>query len=121
MNIITPGLPENGNFTAQADVPGAINRASDVNFFNAQLSPTDPSSKAIAPAMASPSPSWGSTESASLSRRVSKGFRDASQNKQSKDANEFPQSLAEAHIDVMSRVKVISAITKSVDKISSMG
>lgn len=121
MNIITPGFPENGNFTTQADAPGTLNRASDVNFFNAQLNANEPSGKAVGPVMASPVPSWGSEESDSLSRRVSKGFRDASQNKKSRDANEFPQSLAEAHIDVMSRVKVISAITKGVDKISSMG
>ncbi len=121
MYITDAEIPVNRNITPQADAPAGINRTSDINFFNAQLSQTDHPAKGSAPAIASPSSSWDSTESASLSRRVSKGFRDASLSKRTKDANEFPQSLAEAHMDVMSRVKVIGALAKGVDKISSMG
>ncbi|WP_172979333.1 hypothetical protein [Pseudomonas kitaguniensis] len=121
MYIATPGLAETRNTSTQADAFGAINRAADISFFNAQLGNPEQPGKGVAPAMASPPVSWGSTESDTLSRRVSKGFRDSSQNKNTKDANEFAQSLAEAHIDIMSRVKVISALTKGIDKISSMG
>ena len=121
MYITDAGLPENANITPQADAPAGINRTSDINFFNAQLSHTAQPGKGIPPTMASPSSSWDATESATLSRRVSKGFRDASLSKQTKDANEFPQSLLEAHIDVMSRIKVIGAFAKGVDKTSSMG
>ena len=87
----------------------------------AQLSPTEPSGNGIAPVTAPAASPWDATESQTLSRRVSKGFRDASQNKKTKDANEFPQALAEAHIEVMSRVKVIGAVAKGVDKISNLG
>lgn len=121
MYIPPPGQSENSSILSQSEAPGAINRASDINFFNAQLSQAEQPVKGIVPAVASPTQSWDATASDTLSRRVSKGFRDASLNKKTKDANEFPQSLAEAHIDVMSRVKVIGAVAKGVDKISSMG
>lgn len=123
MYITHTGRPENPNasMTPQADTPAGINRASDIHFFNTQMGQGEPSGKSIAAATASPMSSWDATDSDALSRRVSKGFRDASQNKKTKDANEFPQTLAEAHIDVMSRVKVIGAVAKGVDKISSMG
>ena len=121
MYITTPGQSENSSTLPQAEAPGAINRASDINFFNAQLSQAEQPVKGIVPAVASPAQSWDATASDTLSRRVTKGFRDASLNKKTKDANEFPQALAEAHIDVMSRVKVIGAVAKGVDKISSMG
>ncbi|MFL1500657.1 hypothetical protein ACI77J_08975 [Pseudomonas sp. O64] len=121
MYITNKGFAVNENITPQAEMPAAINRTSDINFFNAQVSQTEHSGKGIVPAMASPSFSWGSTESATLSRRVSKAFRDASQNKKTTEANEFPQLLAEAHIELTSRVKVISALAKGIDKISSMG
>ncbi|CRM89901.1 hypothetical protein [Pseudomonas sp. 22 E 5] len=121
MDITHAGFRKNATIAAQVDTPDANSAVSDINFFNAQLNTTEQSGNGIAPALASAASPWDSTESQTLSRRVSKGFRDASQNKKTKDANEFPQSLAEAHIDVMSRVKVIGAIAKGVDKISNLG
>jgi hypothetical protein len=35
--------------------------------------------------------------------------------------NELPQLLAESHVNVISQVKVVGAIAKACDKISTMG
>lgn len=121
MDITHAGLRKNASVTPQADAPDVGSQAHDISFFTAQMNHTEQPVRAIASTMASPSLSGGSPESDTLSRRVSKGFRDASLSKKTKDANEFPQALAEAHIDVMSRVKVIGALAKGVDKISNMG
>ncbi|MFN3355005.1 MAG: hypothetical protein ACK418_03155 [Pseudomonas sp.] len=121
MDITHAGFRKNMPIAAQADMPNANNAVSDINFFNAQLNPTEQFGNGIAPVTAPAASPWDATESQTLSRRVSKGFRDASQNKKTKDANEFPQALAEAHIEVMSRVKVIGAVAKGVDKISNLG
>ncbi|MCK6186138.1 MULTISPECIES: hypothetical protein [unclassified Pseudomonas] len=121
MDITHTGLRKNMSIAAHADMPDANNAVSDISFFNAQLNPAEPSGNGVAPVTASAASPWDATESQTLSRRVSKGFREASQNKKTKDANEFPQALAEAHIEVMSRVKVIGAIAKGIDKISNLG
>lgn len=121
MYTTTSGLPEDRNITGQNDAPDAVNRASEIHLFNARPVTNEQSGRAIAPVMASPPISWESPESAKLSRRVSKAFREASMNKESKDANEFAQALAEAHVDLTSRIKVIGAVAKCTDKVCNMG
>ncbi len=121
MDITHAGFRKNATFAAQADTPDASNAASDISFFNAQLNATEQPRNGIAPALAATSSPWAAAESQTLSRRVSKGFREASQNKKTKDANEFPQALAEAHVEVAANIKLIGALAKSVDKISNLG
>ncbi|KMT55275.1 hypothetical protein [Pseudomonas fildesensis] len=121
MYINHAGLPGNRGITPQAETPAASNGTSDVNFFNAQLSHTDQSGKGTPPAMAADLFSLGASESTTLSRRVSKGFRDESLNKKTKAAHEFTQSLSEAHLNLTARVKVLSSLVKGVDKVATMG
>ena len=118
MDITHAGFRKNATIAAQADTPDADNAASDISFFNAQLNASEQPHKGIAPASTA---SWGAVESQTLSTRLSKGFREASQNKKTKDANEFPQVLAEAHVGVTADIKLIGAVAKGVDKISNLG
>jgi hypothetical protein len=108
----------NGKINTGPDAPAETHRSSEVNFFLAEMSKTDQPDKGHPRAVASTDSGWGSRESSEISRRLSKGFRDASQNKR---MNELPQLLAESHVNVISQVKVVGAIAKACDKISTMG
>ncbi|WP_338479521.1 hypothetical protein [Pseudomonas trivialis] len=107
--------------TTRSDTPALNDRASDINFFLSEIHQTDKVDKGTVHAVASTDSTWGATESTTIARQLSKGFRDASQNKQTTDASKFPQLLAESHVNVMSQIKIVGAIAKACDKISSMG
>jgi len=115
------GGPGNGNTITQAETPAALDGTSDSNFFTAQLNPSERPGKGTAPTGMGLPLTLGPAESATLSKRVSKGFRDMSLNKKTKDAHEFAQSLSESHVNVVAGVKVLGAIVKGVDKVASMG
>ncbi|MDY0832523.1 MULTISPECIES: hypothetical protein [unclassified Pseudomonas] len=109
------------NITTWPDTPTAINRTSDTHFFNAELSQTKPPGRESATTLAAPLSLLGATASTTLPSRIAKGFRDASQNKNTREANEFPQSLVDGHLEVTAKVKVLSAVTKGIEKVSNMG
>lgn len=118
MLITHADLIKNGKIDTGSDAPAEGHRSSDLNFFQAEMNKTDQSDKSGPRAVASTDSAWGIGEPSEISKRLSKGFRDASQNKR---MSEFPKLLAEAHVNVISQVKVVGAIAKACDKISSMG
>lgn len=121
MNIINTGFSENGPLATQAQTPAAMNGTSDINFFNAQLSPTGQSGNGAAPSMTSNLFAVGSTESTATSKRLKRGIRDTMLNKQTKEVHALPESLANANLSVVLQVKVAGLLVKGIDKISTMG
>ncbi|MBP1127636.1 MULTISPECIES: hypothetical protein [Pseudomonas] len=120
--FITPSaFTTSEKITTRSDTPALNDRASDINFFLSEIHQTDKIDKRTVHAVASSDSTWAATGSTTIARQLSKGFRDASQNKQTTDASKFPQLLAESQVNVMSQIKVVGAIAKACDKISSMG
>lgn len=120
--IIPPSeFATGGKITTRSDIPALNDRASDVNFFLSEIHQTATPDNGTLRAVASSESTWPATESTTIARQLSKGFRDASQNRQTTEASKFPQLLAESHVNVMSQIKVVGAIAKACDKISSMG
>ncbi|OIN49355.1 hypothetical protein [Pseudomonas costantinii] len=111
----------NGITSSAAEKPVESNQSSDMNFFHAEMSRASPLDRGSMSAVASPGDFQFARESAKIAGRLSKGFRDASQMKGAWESGKFPQLLAEAHVDAIANVKVIGAIAKACDKISSMG
>lgn len=101
-----------------SDTLAESNRSSEVNFFLAEMNKTDPPDKSLPRVVASTDSAWGLGESSETSRRLSKGLRDASKNKR---IDELPQLLVQAHVNVTAHVKIVGAIAKACDKISTMG
>ncbi len=120
--LITPvDLTMSAKIATGSDTPAESHRSSDLNFFLAEISKTDHSDKRSPRAVTSADSAWALGGSSAESKNLSKGFRDASLGKKSKHADKFPEYLAKAHIESISNVKVIGAIAKACDKISSMG
>ncbi|MFL1490963.1 hypothetical protein [Pseudomonas antarctica] len=118
MLITHADFATNAKINTGSDTPVESHRSSDLNFFQAEMSKTDQPDKRSPRAVASTDSVWGASESSATSTRLSKGFRDASKNKR---MSELPQLLAESHVNVISQVKVVGAIAKACDKISTMG
>ncbi len=118
MLITHAGLTTDGKINTGSDTPAESHRSSDVNFFLAEMSKTTQPDRGLPRAVASTDSAWGTSESSEIASRLSKGFRDASKNK---GMSELPQLLVEAHVDVISHIKVVGAIAKACDKISTMG
>ena len=121
MYITHAGFPEHGTIATQAQMPGATSGTSDINFFNAQLTPTGQSANGVASSPANHLFTVGAPESSAASMRVKRGMRDTMLKKQTKEAHALPESLAAANLGVVLQVKVAGLLVKGVDKISTMG
>lgn len=121
MYINNTALSENDTFTPQPLMPAAVGGTSDINFFNAQLSTTGQTGNGVASAKATALFSLDAPESIAANKRAKRGMRDTLLNKQTKEAHALPESLANANLDVVARVKVVGLLAKGVDKISTMG
>lgn len=121
MYISNAGFPETGSIASQGETPAAINGASDVNFFNAQLNPIGQHGKPPQPSTTANPLAIGAPDATVAYKRVKRGMRDTLLNKQTKDAHALPEALAAANLDVVARVKVLGSLVKGVDKISTMG
>ncbi|TFY94975.1 hypothetical protein DYL61_06005 [Pseudomonas nabeulensis] len=121
MYITHTGLPGNGPHSTQAETPDALNGASDINFFNAQLSASRQPLSEGATSTAANLFSLSATESTAAAKRVQRGIRDTLSNKQTKEAHALPEALAAANLGVVAQVKVVGLLVKGVDKIATMG
>lgn len=120
--LITPAdLTTSAKIATGSDTPAESHRSSDLNFFLAEINKTDSYDKRSPRAVASADSARAMGEPSAESKNLSKGFRDASLGKTTKYADKFPEYLAKAHVEAISNVKVIGAIAKACDKISSMG
>lgn len=108
----------NGKINTGSDTPPESHRTFEVNLFQAEMNKSDHSGTRLPRAVASTDSAWGVGESSDVSKRLSKGLRNASKNQR---MNELPQLLVESHVKVISDIKVIGAIAKAGDRISTMG
>lgn len=93
---------------------------SDINFFSSQFSSTGPSGLAASSTQGAQLLSERSSQLNTLSKRVTKGLRDISLNKNTQEMREITKSLSEAHQQLAISVKTINKTVQLVEKITNL-
>lgn len=115
MRIAHENMP--GSAMASTAVQGAEAFAApaDIGFFNAQMANTPVALTNSPGALAE-----RSDQLHALSARVTKGMRDMSLNKHSRQAREITKSLSEAHQQLAVTVKVVNKSVQMVEKLTNL-
>jgi hypothetical protein len=121
MYLTHAGLQASGSISSQAESPAAFNGTSDVNFFNAQMSPTGQPDRRIGASAPGNLFNVGASDSVAPAKRVKRGMRDTMLDKQTKEAHALPEALGDAYADKIVRIKICGLIVKGVDKTLTMG
>ncbi|MGY2291377.1 hypothetical protein ACW9H6_16435 [Pseudomonas sp. SDO528_S397] len=115
MLIKTEPLAQASRSAAQPPLP-ELDQQADVSFFNAQLAAPGAAHSAVgANALVD-----RSNQLQTLSKRVTRGLRDLSANKITKDTREISKTLSNAHQQLAVTVKVVNKSVQMVEKLTNL-
>lgn len=120
MSISTERVSERNVTSRVTETPASIDSSSDMNFFSSKMSYTDPAKTAATSIIEKLALSDGASQADRLAKRVSRGLRDMSINKNTKDMRELNTAVAEAHQTLVVSVKIVNKCGQFLEKVTNL-
>jgi len=120
MSISTERVSEKSFTSRVTEAPASLDSTSDMNFFSSKMSYTEPAKTAPTSIIEKLALSDSASHADRLAKRVSRGLRDMSINKNTKDMRELNTTIAEAHQKLVVSVKVVNKCGQFLEKVTNL-